>query len=398
VADRGRLVFAPARYGPEVIGGAEAVQRELAVGLQKRGWEVEVVTTCALDHYTWENVLPPGLSELDGIPVRRFRAEPPLPERGVHEQAIHRGERLAITDQYRWLNTGMRSPELYHHLLDNQHRYRGMVFTPYPTWLAVAGSQIAARRSVLWTCLHDEPYARLAVFRSMLQGVAGLLLQSGPELDLLERLIESPAPHDIVGCTVPVAAGYDPEGFRSRHGIEGPFLLYAGRREGAKGWDELLATFERATLRLDLPFKLVTMGVGDIAPSPAIADRVIDLGFLPDDERDNAFAAASAYLQPSRYEAFSRTIMEAWLAGTLVIGNAQSDVVAWHCERSQAGLTYRDDFELEECLAFVADEPEAAAAIAARGRSYVLEHYEPDAVIDRVDHLLDSWLHEPWEH
>jgi glycosyltransferase involved in cell wall biosynthesis len=394
---RGRLVFAPSRYGADIVGGAEAVQRDLAIGLQKRGWEVEVATTCATDHHTWDNVLPEGVTELDGIPVHRFPAEPVVPAHGIHEQAVLRGERMSVNDQYRWLNTGMRSPRLYDHLLHTHRRYRGMVFTPYPTWLTVAGSQIAPRRSVLWTCLHDEPYAGLDIFTTMFESVAGLLLQSDPEQHLLRRLVRRPAPHDIVGCTVPIAASYDPDGFRQRYGIDGPFVLFAGRREGAKGWEELLDAFERATLRLDLPFTLVTMGGGAVNPPPAIEDRVVDVGYLPDHERDNAFAAASAYLQPSRYEAFSRTIMEAWLAGTLVIGNADSEVVRWHCERSGAGLTYRDDFELEECLAFLADQPAAAAELAAAGRSYVLEHYDPDDVIDRIDHLPDTWLHEPWE-
>lgn len=397
MADRGLLVFAPSRYGPEVVGGAETVQRELAIGLQKRGWEVEVATTCAVDHHSWQNVLPAGLGELDGIPVRRFPAEPPLPERAVRELEIMQGAERPVTDQYRWLNAGMRSPELYHHLLDNQHRYRGMVFTPYPTWLAVAGSQIAAKRSVLWTCLHDEPYATLGLFQPMFRSVAGLLLQSDPERDLLHRIVDAPAPHQVVGCTVQVPAGYDPSGFRARHGIERPFLLFAGRREGAKGWDELLKMFERATLEHDLPFVLVTIGDGVVTPPAAIRDRVIDLGFVPDHERDDAFAAADAYLQPSRYEAFSRSIMESWLAGTPVIGNARSEVVAWHCERSGAGLIYRDSFEFAECLAFLAEAPEAAAAMASAGRAYVLDHYEPEAVLDRIDEALDSWLHEPWE-
>ena len=394
---RGRLVFAPSRYGPDIVGGAEAVQRELAIGLAKRGWDVEVATTCAVDHFTWENTLPAGLSEIDGIPVRRFPAVAPLPERGVHEHAINLGVRPTLTDQYRWLNTGMRSPELYHYLLDNQHRFRGMVFAPYPTWMAVAGTQIAASRSVLWTCLHDEPYARLDVFRPMLTGAAGLFLMTEPEHDLLHRIVADPAPHAVVGATVPMATAYDPDGFCARHGIERPFVLFAGRREGAKGWEELLEAFERATIRLDLPFDLVTIGGGKVTPPPAIADRVIDLGFLPDDERDNAFAAAAASIQPSRYEAFSRTVMEAWLAGTPVIANAASEVVVWHCERSQAGITYRDAFELEECLSFLASCPEEAASLGQRGRAYVLEHYDPDAVLDNVDRVLDSWLNEPWE-
>jgi len=378
-------------------GGAEIVQRELAIGLSARGWDVEVATTCALDHFTWENVLPAGVTELDGIPVRRFPAEPPVPEHALHEAAIFAGHPLTKDQQYRWINTGARSPELYHFLLDNQARYRGFVFTPYPTWMAVAGSQIAAKRSVLWTCLHDEPYAYLDLFQPVYSSVAGLLLQSQPEVDLLHRLSSRPAPHELVGCTVPIAASYDPGGFRERRGIAEPFLLYAGRREGGKGWEALLAMFERIHVRHELPFLLVTMGGGDVNAPAAIRDRVIDIGFVSDEERNDAFAAADAYIQPSRYEAFSRTIMEAWLAGTPVIANAASAVLRWHCERSDAGFVYRDEYEFEQCLSFVADHPDESREIAANGREYVLKNYEPETVIDRIDVALDGWLTEPVE-
>jgi glycosyltransferase involved in cell wall biosynthesis len=123
-----------------------------------------------------------------------------------------------------------------------------------------------------------------------------------------------------------------------------------------------------------------------------IADRVIDVGFLPDRERDNAFAAAAAYIQPSIYEAFSRTVMEAWLAGTPVIANAGSEVVRWHCERSDAGLVYRDAAELEQCLRFVADNPAGATALGAPGRDYVLRHYQWPTVLDAVERCLAEWL------
>jgi glycosyltransferase involved in cell wall biosynthesis len=168
-------------------------------------------------------------------------------------------------------------------------------------------------------------------------------------------------------------------------------VLYAGRREGAKGWERLLDGFARATVRHELPFSLVTMGSGDVRPPAEIADRVVDLGFLSDEDRNNAFAAADAYLQPSAYEAFSRTIMEAWLAGTIVIANGASDVVRWHCERSGAGLVYDDDLELEQALAFVAHAPDDAAQLAKQGREYVLEHYTLPAVVDRIEGAVDTW-------
>jgi glycosyltransferase involved in cell wall biosynthesis len=83
--------------------------------------------------------------------------------------------------------------------------------------------------------------------------------------------------------------------------------------------------------------------------------------------------------------------MEAWLAGTMVIANGGSDVVRYHCERSGAGLLYEDEFEFEECLAFLASEPDAAAALAAKGRSYVLDNYQWDTVLDKVEAALSSW-------
>ncbi len=57
----GRLAFVPPRFGAEVIGGAEAVVREMATGLAARGWDVEVLTTCARDHFTWANEYDGGV-------------------------------------------------------------------------------------------------------------------------------------------------------------------------------------------------------------------------------------------------------------------------------------------------------------------------------------------------
>ncbi|MGI9092017.1 MAG: glycosyltransferase family 4 protein [Mycobacteriales bacterium] len=392
----GKIGLVPVRYGAGLVGGAEIVLAEMARGLQQRGWDVEILTTCALDHYTWRNELPAGARDEDGLTVRRFPVVvDDIPEHGTLEHSIMSGAKVPIQAQQRWMNSGMRTPELYHHIVDHAEDYRALIFSPYPSWVTFACSQISPSRSVLWTCLHDEPYAYLDLFSPVFTGVAGLLFQTAPEHELAHRIIDPLAPHAEVGCGVGVPQDYDPDGFRARHGIDGPFLLYAGRREGGKGWEELLSNFAGALGRSDLEFSLVTMGRGPVNPPAAVAGRVVDLGFLDDAERDNAFAAASAYIQPSRYEAFSRTIMEAWLANTPVIANGACDVVAWHCERSGAGLTYDDGFEFEACLSFLAEAPDAAAALAAPGRGYVLSNYTWDGVLDRVESALAGWTRAP---
>src|SRR5207245_1102402 len=97
----GRLGFVPSRYGPEVVGGAETVFREMSHGLAARGWDVDILTTAARDHFTWENVYPLGEQQDDGVVVRRFPAviSTPRTERAAFENAIHNGLPLTIDDQ-----------------------------------------------------------------------------------------------------------------------------------------------------------------------------------------------------------------------------------------------------------------------------------------------------------
>lgn len=386
VAGRGRIGFVPLRYGDDVVGGSEAVSREAAHGLARRGWDVEILTICARDHYTWANEYPPGTSVNGGLTVRRFPTVVPRASRRWEtiNASIREGEQVSIDEQVDWVNGLFRVPDMFHHLVRHAADYDALIFSPYLFWPAVACSAIRPERTVVIPCLHDEPYAHLPLYQPLLSESASVWFLSEPEHQLGHRLGSVAARHSVTGAGVDIPAVYDVEGFRRRHGISRPFVLYAGRREDGKGWNWLVHAFTRAAQRGRLPFDLVTIGVGPPGESP-LGDRVIDLGFLDDRERDNAFAAAAVYVQPSRNESFSRTIMEAWLAGTPVVANGESDVVTWHCERSGGGLVYSDEIELEECLVALADDPTAAAVLAAAGRDYVLANYAWAAVLDRME-------------
>lgn len=389
-----RIAFVPPRYGERVVGGAEAVIHETAHGLAALGWQVDVLTTCARDHFSWANEYEPGESRDGAVTIRRFPTIVPRSraDRARYEAMILSREQLTLEEQQRWVNGDLRVPELFHHILDHAAEYRALIFAPYLFWTTFACSQVAPMRTILMPCLHDEPYASLDIFRPMFSGAAGIWFLSEPEHETAHRLFALPEHHRVVGSGVRIPSGYDTEGFRARHGIEGRFVLFAGRREGGKGWDHMLHAFAAAVHRHGLPLSLVTMGTGDVTPPAEIRDRVVDLGFVPDVDRDAAFAAADAYIQPSPYESFSRTMMEAWLAGTPVIANGASDVVRWHCERSGAGLTYDDEYELGQCLSFIAEAPGVAACLGERGREYVLRNYKPEDVLRAQQASLREWL------
>jgi len=364
---------------------------EAARAFAERSYEVEILTTCARSHFSWANEFDPGVSEDRGVVIRRF---PTVTSRGLRsrfglDDRVQRGDHLEPREEIAWANDRFRVPELFLHLFEHAQGYDAIVLSPYLFWSTIYGAEIAPERSVVMPCLHDEPYARLAIVRSTLSSVAGVWFLSEPEHLLGHRLAPSlPPRHSVVGAAVEIPDAYDPAGFRDRHGLKRPFVLFAGRREPGKGWDHLLRAFAATLITGDVPFDLVTTGAGEPKIPDGLAEHVIDLGYLDSDEMPSAFAAAEALVQPSANESFSRTVMEAWLAGTPVIATATGEVVTWHCERSGGGLTYVDEYEFAQCLRFVAEAPKAAATLAQRGRDYVLANYTWDKVLDGMEQSL----------
>jgi glycosyltransferase involved in cell wall biosynthesis len=365
--------------------------REAAIGFASRGWTVEVLTTCAFDHYTWANDLPEGATEEDGLVVRRF------PTVHTGSRAAQKADRLimakqmpSLDAQVSWLSFRFQVPGLFHQLLRYGDRFDAIVFSPYLFWTATVCLPIVADRAVIKPCLHDEWYARLDVVRPVMTAPRLAWFNSEPEHQLAHRLGPVTPAHTVVGDGVRVPEAYNPKGFCERYGLRRPFLLYAGRREPEKGWNRLLDLFSYAVKKYDLDLDLVTIGVGPVDPPAEVSERVVDLGFVSAEERDSALAAASAYVQPSRLESFSLTVMESWLAGTPVLAVADSEVVAWHCQRSGGGLLFSDVDDFAQCVRRVCDDPAWAADLARRGREYAVREYSWDAVLDRMEASLEA--------
>ncbi len=386
-----RLAFVTPRYGADLVGGAESQVREAALGLAARGHDVEVLTTVAVDAQTWAPALAPG-NERDGaVTVRRFPIAPGADRAGrdALDHLVLSGRPVDLADELAWADARFRSPALVRHLTDHGGGYGAIVYSPYLFWTTLRCLPLTRARSVLVPCLHDEPPARLRIVRATLAAAAEVWFLSEPEHRLAHRLAPL-GPHRVVGSAVHEPEGADPDGFRRRHGITRPFALYAGRREDGKGWPQALAGFATAVTRHHLDLDLVTVGAGHVRVDGPLRPRVHDLGFLDASEVSSAFAAASVFLQPSPNESFSRTVMEAWLAGVPVVATAAGEVVAWHCERSGGGLLYGDDLEMAQCIRALVEDPAAAAALGAAGRDYARANGAWPAVLDRMEAGLAS--------
>ena len=78
------------------------------------------------------------------------------------------------------------------------------------------------------------------MFQPLLGGSAQVWFMSEPEHQLAHRIGPVSDRHFVTGEGVLIPDSYDPGGFRAKYGITRPYVLFAGRREGGKGWSDLL--------------------------------------------------------------------------------------------------------------------------------------------------------------
>ncbi|MGH7268609.1 MAG: glycosyltransferase family 4 protein [Candidatus Rokuibacteriota bacterium] len=378
------------RYGEGIVGGAETLTRGLAEHLAATGADVEVLTTCARNHVTWRNDLASGLTRDGRVAVRRFPVVP-RDERvfGRLQQRILRRERLDRADQLRWAEESVSSPGLYAHLAERRETYDLVCFAPYLFGVTLQGIRTVPERAVLIPCLHDEPFAYLDVVRESFEACRGFIFNSAPEAELARKLYGvADRPWAVVGLGFDPPPAADPDGFRQRHRLAGPLLVYLGRKETGKNVPLLLEYGRRYRQTHNRDLTLVLAGDGPIT-APRRAEGVRDLGYLGVADKGQAYAAATVVCQPSLNESFSIVLMEAWLRGTPVLVHARCAVTAHHVLQANGGLVFGDFYEFAETLDRLLEDPGLRAKLGAQGRAYVESEYAWPAVTARLCGILE---------
>jgi glycosyltransferase involved in cell wall biosynthesis len=389
-----KLAFVIPWYGDRIPGGAEAACRSLVRMLSREGFQVEVLTTCVREFASDWNVNhhPEGLSLESGIPVRRFPVR-------VRDQArfdavnarLMRGEIVPPEDEQAYVGEMIHSPALCDYI--GHRRNDGVFFfLPYMFGTTYWGSAVCPERSVLVPCLHDEAYARMDLFRSMMRRVRAVIFLSEEERDLAFRLYGlAPCNTRVIG--LPFKGGCDPDAarFARRYGLSG-FLLYAGRTDEGKNAGLLVDYFCRYAEETDPDARLVFIGGGQVAVPARHANRVVRLGFLSPEDKHDCLAAALALCVPSRAESFSMVMMESWLAGRPAIVNAACPVTTGFCRRASAGLWFSAYEDFREIVWELRANPALARALGRNGARFVRENFTSELIAARYRDLLATFF------
>lgn len=392
------ITFVLPWYGPDLPGGAEAEARRTIQHLRAAGVPVEVVTTCTRDLYAdWgKNYHRPGTSPINGTPVHRFPVE--TRDRQAFDRInlrLMNNLPISAEDERVFMENMIRAPQMTE-FIRVQAGERLYIFMPYMVSTTYYGVLAAPDRALMIPCLHDESYARLAIYQDMFARARSLMFYTQAESELAARLYPAGEGQirTVVGGGVDIDQTADADRFRRTYGLDGPFVLYAGRRESGKNTPLLLDYWRRYWQRegRDRDVKLVLMGPGDIAIPSDAAGGIVDLGFVPAQDKADGYAAASVFCMPSLHESFSIVLMESWLAGTPVLVHGKCEVTREHCQRSNGGLYFTSYDEFAATISYLLDNPLTADRLGRQGREYVLANYAWDIITPRYQALFDEVL------
>jgi glycosyltransferase involved in cell wall biosynthesis len=387
-----KLAVVVQRYGADINGGAELHARYIAEHLA-RHHQVEVLTTCARDYVSWRNELTPGLETVHGVPVRRFRVRRPRDPEEFGRRSIRVfDETHSLADELRWLGSeGPTSPALIAYLRRNRDAYDFFIFFSYRYYHAYHGARAVNGRAILVPTAERDPAVGVSLFGPLFRGVRAIMYNSFEERALINAVsANSDVPSVVVGVGSEVPERPDPERFRRKFGIRDPFAIYIGRIDENKGCKALFEHFARYASAFPGGLSLVLIG-GAVIPVPS-HPRIRHLGFVPDEEKFDALAAADLLIMPSNFESLSMVVLEAWALGRPVLVNGGCDVLRGQCLRSGAGLYY-DTFEefVEALYALEASGP-LNGPLGRNGRAYFARHYAWPVIerkyLDMLDRLL----------
>ena len=388
-----KLAFVTPRYGTEVIGGAESAARMLAERLCRQpGWEVEVFTSCALDHLTWENTEPRGTTVLNGVTVHRFAtAVRRLREYFALDGRLRVSPSTATMSESRYwvaLN-GPMCPDL----VDAVAATDADVVACYPYLFATTVDAIAVSKvpTVLHPAAHDEPALYLPAFRRSFRDIDGFVYHTQAERDLMEHVYGiGSRPQIVLGLGV-----NDPAGGGRRGGDvlgigDRPYLCYLGRVDEHKGCGMLAEYFERYKERN--PGDLALAFVGPVSDKTPDHPDIVVTGTVSEADKWDVLSDAQVMVTPSAYESFSLVVLEAWTLGVPVLVNGSCAATMEHCRRSGGGLWFDSYRSFEVAVDRLTAEAALRQALGEAGRLYTSRYYRWPSIIDRYTEFLSDTI------
>ena len=411
-----KIAIVVQRYGLEINGGAELHARLLAEKLSDI-YEIEIITTCALEYQFWDNHYSEGIEVINDIKVRRFKTiKKDLKKfnrlsKFVRNLYKYGRQRLNLKNfpyllfkkiKYNkknfvfvdWLEAqGPFSTDLTDFIKAEKVNYKAFIFFTYLYHPTNIGIKEVAEKSILIPTAHDEPQFYLDGYSQLFSLPKFIMYNTQTEKDFVEKVYPQTKKikSDIAGI------GFDdydmttaqlPEYLQAKK-----YFIYIGRIVEDKGCVLMIEYFRN--FKKNHPeyqdIKLVLVGKNSLDEKLTHGDDIILTGFVDDILKNTLLKNACALIMPSFYESLSLITLEAMIMEIPVVVNRNCEVLYSHIEKSGTGKSFTDNTEFSQALVFYMNRTQnELLSEGINAKDYVLKNYSWDTIINKFDSVIKS--------
>lgn len=410
-----KIALVTIRYGKDINGGAEYHCRMLAERLVD-DYDVEVLTTCIRNYKTGINEFPECAEVVNGVLVRRFKAEPISPEKhklySKKEKPARKWRRFLFrmgvlgylatmfpiwkcrreVELKAFQSYPFYSPNMWQFIRNNKDKYKVFIPVNMSESTTFFTAIEVPEKTILIPTMHNQGIFFKAIQTEVMTKVAYIGFNVEAEQKLAEKVFgKHMSPHGIIsaGIEEPELALW--EETQRKYKLPEDYLLYIGRvapDKMGKIFDYFVSYKKKYP---HSPLQLVLVGGINFAQLPFERQDVLYTGFVSDEEKMIILQHAKIVINPSKFESLSLILLEAMSQGKPMIVNGKCDVLKEHCVNSDyAALYYTGKRDFIAKLYKLDVSESLRLAMGKKATEYVRKNYDWSVILKRLKNIIET--------
>jgi glycosyltransferase involved in cell wall biosynthesis len=392
-------------YLPGILPGCSTYIQKISNGLAKREHHLTVLTADAVTGRGWVDPLFGNYSSskeafIDGVRVKRLKTCWQITST-MYLLWKTAGRFLPgpMRDIVSLLAAGPYMSHLEKEL--DKEKYGIIHVTAFPfalVWLVWKACKTLGKPFICTPLVHfEDPSHKNPLLWKALDDAASVIACSNYERERMIRNGIDPSRIHLIPMGIDLDEWANPDGerFREKYRLEGKkIILFAGTKGYNKGAIHLLQATERIA-RVMKDCVLVSIGLAtrewNIHKNELRQENLLDIGYVSEEEKRDAFAGCDLFVMPSRYDSFGIVYLEAWRCARPVIG-ARVGAIPEVIEEGKDGLLveFGDVDQLSSTILYLLNHPDLSREMGERGRKKVMEKLNWERTLPLIEKLYEE--------
>ena len=390
-------------YLPGILPGCSKYIQDVSEHLSKRGHDVVVLTANAVTGRGWVDPLFGEYSSkkeemINGVRVKRLKTQWQITSTMYMLKNIA-GRLLphSIGNIVSLLSAGPYLSNLEKEFQKESFEIIHVTAFPFGLIWLVWKTCAALEKPFFCTPLihFEDPNHKNPLLWKALRDASAVIACSNYEKEGMTSMGVNPSKIHLIPMGINLEEWKNPDGdrFRRKYRLEGKkIILFAGTKSYNKGATHLLEAVEKIRQKVK-GLILVSIGLPtkewESNRSLLHEENLLDLGYVSEEEKREAFDACDLFVMPSRYDSFGVVYLEAWRCGKPVIG-AKVGAIPEVIEEGKDGLLveFGEVNQLASAIISLLNHPDLGKEMGETGRKKVTDRFNWQKNIGKIEEVF----------